>query len=322
MESESVFKPEDELEFYSRSVAARRHPPTLHPHRRSLGSDRLRAQSSTLIEDERASLCVLEREEEREREKEGELEKPHAAAELPLMDCGGVSTECAEATPTHGSNQAAILKRLKRQMSSENDMTNFETARSAGCSTIEGVCPLSCESVVSILPTLFAHHQSSVLNLKTHFFLFCCCVQDLNCFLVDNNGFILLSKERNEVGRFFGEVDGSVMASLIKMGMYKKFLLDFNLCGLWHSDYFVDGHKQKKMEPLTPCDTAYPGFMYDSTVREANSLIKCGRCQKMFVVQQIPDSNLILVVTQADCDCSRQYGSILLEPKEIKYILH
>uniref|UniRef100_A0A3Q2DC41 Calcium channel, voltage-dependent, alpha 2/delta subunit 4b n=1 Tax=Cyprinodon variegatus TaxID=28743 RepID=A0A3Q2DC41_CYPVA len=167
---------------------------------------------------------------------------------------------------------------------------------------------------------------------------------DLSCFLVDNNGFILLSKERNDVGRFFGEVDGSVMASLIKMGMFKKvslfdyqamcksshhhtssarpllsvslivasqhlltvmlFLLDFNLCGLWHSDYFVDAHKQKKVEALQPCDTAYPGFMYDSSIREANSLIKCGRCQKMFVVQQIPDSNLVLVVTQATCDCS------------------
>nr|XP_043892369.1 voltage-dependent calcium channel subunit alpha-2/delta-4-like isoform X1 [Solea senegalensis]XP_043892370.1 voltage-dependent calcium channel subunit alpha-2/delta-4-like isoform X1 [Solea senegalensis]XP_043892371.1 voltage-dependent calcium channel subunit alpha-2/delta-4-like isoform X1 [Solea senegalensis] len=36
------------------------------------------------------------------------------------------------------------------------------------CSNTEGVCPLSCEST------------------------------DLNCFLVDNNGFVLLSKERNE----------------------------------------------------------------------------------------------------------------------------
>ncbi|MED6277860.1 hypothetical protein CHARACLAT_017797 [Characodon lateralis] len=106
------------------------------------------------------------------------------------------------------------------------------------------------------------------------------------------------------------------------------FLLDFNLCGLWHSDYLVDAkagyhtsHKQKKVEALQPCDTAYPGFMYDSSIREANSLIKCGRCQKMFVVQQIPDSNLVLVVTQASCDCSRQFGPILLQPKEIKYIL-
>ncbi|XP_034033223.1 voltage-dependent calcium channel subunit alpha-2/delta-4-like [Thalassophryne amazonica] len=207
------------------------------------------------------------------------------------------------------------------------------------CSNIDGVCPLSCDSA------------------------------DLNCFLVDNNGFIVLSKERDEVGRFFGQVDGSVMASLMKMGMFRKvslfdyqgmcknnhhhasdaqplitpfysmvtllrwffynilmFLLDFNLCGLWHSDLVVDAkanyhtsHKQKKVEPLQPCDTAYPGFMYDSTVQEANSLIKCGRCQKMFVVQQVPDSNLVLVVTQADCDCSRQYGPILLQPKEMKY---
>ena len=27
-----------------------------------------------------------------------------------------------------------------------------------------------------------------------------------------------------QVGRFFGEVDGSVMASLIKSGMYKKYV--------------------------------------------------------------------------------------------------
>uniref|UniRef100_A0A8C8DNC9 Voltage-dependent calcium channel alpha-2/delta subunit conserved region domain-containing protein n=1 Tax=Oryzias sinensis TaxID=183150 RepID=A0A8C8DNC9_9TELE len=80
-------------------------------------------------------------------------------------------------------------------------------------------------------------------------------------------------------------------------------------------------HKQRKVDALQPCDTAYPGFMYDSSIRETNSLIKCGRCQKMFVVQQIPDSNLVLVVTQASCDCSRQYGPIVLDPKEIKYIL-
>ncbi|XP_062316943.1 voltage-dependent calcium channel subunit alpha-2/delta-4 isoform X1 [Osmerus eperlanus] len=207
------------------------------------------------------------------------------------------------------------------------------------CSDIEGVCPLSCESI------------------------------DLNCYLVDNNGFIMVSKERAEVGRFFGEVDGSVMASLIKSGMYKKvslfdyqgmcrsshhhassarpllspfyglaailrwlfsnmlmFILDFNFCGLWHSDYFVEAkagyhtsHKQKKVDALQPCDTAYPGFMYDYSIRETNSLIKCGRCQKMFVVQKVPDSNLLLMVVQADCDCSRQYSAILLEPKEIKY---
>ncbi|XP_019895845.1 voltage-dependent calcium channel subunit alpha-2/delta-4 isoform X2 [Esox lucius] len=200
------------------------------------------------------------------------------------------------------------------------------------CTDVEGVCPLSCQS------------------------------SDVNCFLVDSNGFIVVSKEKSEVGRFFGAVDGSVMASLIKSGMFKKvdlydyqgmcrtghshssgarpllspfyglsavikwffshmlmFLLEFNFCGLWHSDYVVDAHKAKKSEALQPCDTEYPGFMLDFSIRETNSLIKCGRCQKMFVVQAIPESNLVLMVVQADCDCSRQYPAIPLEPKEIKY---
>uniref|UniRef100_H2L530 VWFA domain-containing protein n=1 Tax=Oryzias latipes TaxID=8090 RepID=H2L530_ORYLA len=195
----------------------------------------------------------------------------------------------------------------------------------------------------------------SLMKTPEHAHSFSAPCQDLSCFLVDNNGFILLSKDRNEIGRFFGAIDGSIMASLIKMGMFKKvslfdyqamcrsshhhsssarplftvttchvclfllrFLLDFNFCGLWHSDYFVNAHKQRKVDALQPCDTAYPGFMYDSSIRETNSLIKCGRCQKMFVVQQIPDSNLVLVVTQASCDCSRQYGPICNRMKSQK----
>ncbi|KAA0724426.1 Voltage-dependent calcium channel subunit alpha-2/delta-4 [Triplophysa tibetana] len=63
------------------------------------------------------------------------------------------------------------------------------------CSDVEGICPLSCESI------------------------------EVNCYLVDNNGFVLLSKERGDVGRFFGEIDGSVMAQLLKSGLYKRVTL-------------------------------------------------------------------------------------------------
>uniref|UniRef100_A0AAQ5XKN7 Calcium voltage-gated channel auxiliary subunit alpha2delta 4 n=1 Tax=Amphiprion ocellaris TaxID=80972 RepID=A0AAQ5XKN7_AMPOC len=95
-------------------------------------------------------------------------------------------------------------------------------------------------------------------------------------------------------GRFYGEVDGSVMTTLIRM---------------------ASAHK-KKGDILQPCDTEYPSFVYEPSVKETNSIIKCGRCQKMFVVQQIPDSNLLMLVVQADCDCSRQYSRITMEPKE------
>ncbi|XP_076877755.1 voltage-dependent calcium channel subunit alpha-2/delta-4 isoform X2 [Brachyhypopomus gauderio] len=208
------------------------------------------------------------------------------------------------------------------------------------CSNVEGLCPLTCESI------------------------------DINCYLVDNNGFIVFSKERSEVGRFFGEIDGSVMAQLLKLGLFQRvtlydyqamcknshhhssgarsplssihgltavvrwlfsnlllFLLEFNICGLWHNDYLVDAkavyhasHKQKKVESMVPCNTEYPGFVYDATIRETNSIIKCGRCQKTFVLQQLVNTNLVMLVVQADCDCSRQYTPITLTPREVKYI--
>ncbi|XP_045075382.1 voltage-dependent calcium channel subunit alpha-2/delta-4-like isoform X1 [Coregonus clupeaformis] len=209
------------------------------------------------------------------------------------------------------------------------------------CSNTEGICPLTCEAM------------------------------DLACYLIDNNAFIIVSKEKNHVGRFFGEVDGSVMARLIKMGMFKRvslfdyqamckmgghsassarpllnpfyglaaalkwfltnfllFLLEFNICGLWHSDHFAEAKpgfkasaQKKKGDILQPCDTEYPSFLYEPSIKETNSLIKCGRCQKMFVTQVVPDSNLLMLVIQADCDCSRQYPPITMEPKEVKYIL-
>ncbi|KAM7378236.1 hypothetical protein PAMA_013228 [Pampus argenteus] len=144
-------------------------------------------------------------------------------------------------------------------------------AITAQCSSVDGICPLRCDSIA---------------------------------------------------GRFFGEIDGSVMATLIRMGMFKRFLLEFNICGFWHTEHFADASAHKKKDILQPCDTEYPSFVYEPSVKETNSIIKCGRCQKMFVVQQIPESNLLMLVVQADCDCSRQYPPITMEPKEVKYILY
>uniref|UniRef100_A0A8C1S2A0 Calcium voltage-gated channel auxiliary subunit alpha2delta 4 n=1 Tax=Cyprinus carpio TaxID=7962 RepID=A0A8C1S2A0_CYPCA len=174
---------------------------------------------------------------------------------------------------------------------------------------------------------------------------------DVNCYVIDSNGFIIISKDRTDVGRFLGKIDGSVMSQLLKMGMFKRvllydyqamckvnphyasgarpllsvstvlFLLDFNIYSLWHSDPFAEANKKSKGDILQPCDTEYPSFVYEPSIKETNSMIKCGRCQKMFVINQIPDSNLLLVVIQADCDCSRQYVPITMEPKEVKYIL-
>ncbi|KAK9400111.1 voltage-dependent calcium channel subunit alpha-2/delta-4 [Crotalus adamanteus] len=207
------------------------------------------------------------------------------------------------------------------------------------CSNVDGLCPMNCRD------------------------------DKLNCYLIDNNGFILTSKISQQIGKFLGEVDGSVTIQLVNMGMLKEvkmfdyqamckvphhhhsgsrpllspvytllaaakwlitdfliFLLEFNIFSFWHVDNLADAksvfhhaHRHKKHDALQPCDTEYPVFVYEPAIEEANGLIDCGACQKMFLVQQIMKSNLLLLVTDATCDCSI-FPSFALQAKEVKYI--
>uniref|UniRef100_A0A4W3K8X4 Calcium voltage-gated channel auxiliary subunit alpha2delta 4 n=1 Tax=Callorhinchus milii TaxID=7868 RepID=A0A4W3K8X4_CALMI len=73
--------------------------------------------------------------------------------------------------------------------------------------------------------------------------------------------------------------------------------------------------KHRKQELFYPCETEYLVYTYDPTIKETNGLIECGDCQKMFVVQQIVNSNLLMLVSDANCDCS-MFPPVTLEPTE------
>uniref|UniRef100_A0A8C6AE20 Calcium voltage-gated channel auxiliary subunit alpha2delta 4 n=1 Tax=Marmota marmota marmota TaxID=9994 RepID=A0A8C6AE20_MARMA len=184
------------------------------------------------------------------------------------------------------------------------------------------------------------------------------CPQDLDCFVVDNNGFILISERSQETGRFLGEVDGAVMTQLLNMGVFNQvtmydyqamcklpdhhhsaaqplvsvsdllsptctssalLLLEWSAWGSWH-DRVAEAHKHKKQELLHPCDTEYPVFVHQTAIQETNGIIQCGACQKIFVMQQIPKTNLLLLVTDPTCDCS-VFPPVLQKATEVKYIL-
>lgn len=49
-----------------------------------------------------------------------------------------------------------------------------------------------------------------------------CAHNSVKCFVVDNNGYIVLSKEPNDIGVFFGEVEGSVMIKLMEQKVFKN----------------------------------------------------------------------------------------------------
>ncbi|XP_065212040.1 voltage-dependent calcium channel subunit alpha-2/delta-3 isoform X2 [Planococcus citri] len=49
-----------------------------------------------------------------------------------------------------------------------------------------------------------------------------CSSEDLDCYILDDNGFIIISERPEHAGQFFGETDGTIMDSLVQDGIYKK----------------------------------------------------------------------------------------------------
>ncbi|XP_072569227.1 voltage-dependent calcium channel subunit alpha-2/delta-3 isoform X2 [Paramormyrops kingsleyae] len=216
------------------------------------------------------------------------------------------------------------------QMKLEFFQRKFWTA-SRQCAALDGMCSISCEN------------------------------EDINCYLIDNNGFILVSEDYSQTGMFFGEVEGAVMSKLLSMGSFKRvtlynyqaickidaessasahslldpylavfaavkwlftelviFLVEFNLYSWWHSDLTATAQRSGRTM-VVPCDTEYPAFVSERTIKETTGNIDCEGCLKSFVIQQIPSSNLFMVVVDNKCECNSA-KPITMEPIEIIYI--
>ncbi|XP_066588123.1 voltage-dependent calcium channel subunit alpha-2/delta-3 isoform X2 [Prorops nasuta] len=49
-----------------------------------------------------------------------------------------------------------------------------------------------------------------------------CASDDLDCYILDNSGFIIISELHEHTGKFFGEIDGTIMDSLVQDKIYRK----------------------------------------------------------------------------------------------------
>ncbi len=47
-----------------------------------------------------------------------------------------------------------------------------------------------------------------------------CASDDLECYVIDNNGFVIISEDPVHTGKFFGEVDGTVLESLVQHNIF------------------------------------------------------------------------------------------------------
>ncbi|XP_053340025.1 voltage-dependent calcium channel subunit alpha-2/delta-3 [Clarias gariepinus] len=222
--------------------------------------------------------------------------------------------------------KSPIVAAVGIQMKLEFFQRKFWTA-SRQCNALDGKCSISCDN------------------------------EDIKCYLIDNNGFILVSEDHTQTGLFFGEVEGAVMNKLLIMGSFKRitlydyqalckeyvgssdsartllnpfaavkwligeiilFLLEFNFYSWWSWNSSVKADRMNKRTMLVPCDMEYPVFVSERTIKETAGSIDCNGCIRTFVIQQIPSSNLFMVVVENKCDCSFT-PSVTMEPIEIIY---
>ncbi|XP_017839483.1 voltage-dependent calcium channel subunit alpha-2/delta-3 isoform X1 [Drosophila busckii] len=52
-----------------------------------------------------------------------------------------------------------------------------------------------------------------------------CAVDDKDCYILDNNGFVIISTRVHETGKFFGEVNGAIMKRLVEEKVYKRVIV-------------------------------------------------------------------------------------------------
>lgn len=69
---------------------------------------------------------------------------------------------------------------------------------------------------------------------------------------MDNNGFVLLSENNEHTGRFFGQIDGTIMDSLVQDRIYKRVsLMDYQgVCSDRDSHYNAAGETLKVNTPF------------------------------------------------------------------------
>uniref|UniRef100_A0A669CZT0 Calcium voltage-gated channel auxiliary subunit alpha2delta 3 n=1 Tax=Oreochromis niloticus TaxID=8128 RepID=A0A669CZT0_ORENI len=178
-----------------------------------------------------------------------------------------------------------LLSAVGIQMKLEYFQKKFWTA-CRQCTALDGKCSISCDN------------------------------EDINCYLIDNNGFILVTEEQSQVlcATKLHQRISFALKNVFRLNQLLSYL-DFDLP---LSSVNISRSRGKTM--MVPCDTEYPAFVSERTIKETTGNIECGGCIRSFVIQQIPSSNLFMVVVDNKCDCSSA-PPVTMDPIEIIYIL-
>merc|ERR1719209_1398756 len=145
-----------------------------------------------------------------------------------------------------------------------------------------------------------------------------CKNESIECYVIDNNGFVIISENPLNTGKFFGEIDGTILKSLEKNQVFKKIkIFDYQAICLEDAD---DG------SPAQPKSCDKETFLYQlnetalHVQRPVEGILQnCheSSCERPFSVALIPNTNLVLVVADKTCPCYS--ARISLVPTKVAY---
>ena len=152
--------------------------------------------------------------------------------------------------------------------------------------------------------------------MQTYFGEFLSCKNEsIDCYVIDNNGFVIISENPLNTGKFFGEVEGTILKALVKHEVFKKIkIFDYQaIC--------LEDARRQKTQPYS-CDKETYLYELDETTLQApvqGILRNCheSSCERPFSVALIPNTNLVLVVADKLCPCYS--AGISVAPTKVAY---
>uniref|UniRef100_A0A3B4FR86 Voltage-dependent calcium channel subunit alpha-2/delta-3-like n=1 Tax=Pundamilia nyererei TaxID=303518 RepID=A0A3B4FR86_9CICH len=183
--------------------------------------------------------------------------------------------------------KSPIVAAVGIQMKLEYFQKKFWTA-CRQCTALDGKCSISCDN------------------------------EDINCYLIDNNGFILVTEEQSQVlfATKLHQRTSFALKNVITLYDYQALCREYagssdsarTLSDVSVQQTAFRGRERSRGKTMmVPCDTEYPAFVSERTIKETTGNIECDGCIRSFVIQQIPSSNLFMVVVDNKCDCSSNH---------------
>ncbi|KAG1680306.1 Voltage-dependent calcium channel subunit alpha-2/delta-3 [Nymphon striatum] len=139
-----------------------------------------------------------------------------------------------------------------------------------------------------------------------------CSSDDYLCYLLDNNGYVVVSSNHADTGKLFEEIDVNLMKALLEFEIYKNWLFEMSTYGWFTETFSLDNN----FDPLDVPESTRPRRCYKEIklyhykevpsyrpVTGRMSQCHSSKCGRSFVVTSVPKSNLLLLVVNVECPC-------------------